>query len=581
MFKNPENQNNLRRLVRFLSRKNEPGYIFAYREGSALNMAIFNVLREQVHQLGIVFLNSNIDSPILNQIQEFIEKENSNALIIANLGALIGDKESGHTRLSEINFSREALHQLEIPIVFWISEDTFARLSNGAPDLFSQKRLPTVIFENEDVVNIAEEGPGDYNMSTKSTRGLQDQHTSTDRLLLLREQYTKALETVEDNEQLLVSSYIIPYLLELSKYDLKEEIYAIFEKHKAAFNFDSIDHLGNLGSTFGNIREFDRALWFYTAALDTFKADVVEPEKANLLFARADVFLKLGRIEDALEDFQHALSIYKELTVTFPENHLFQNFKGITYEQIGAIYIEMNQLNEAEDALEKSLKIDLNLNKTFPDNPQLKNGLAISYQRLGELNAKMGKLKTARDYLKKSIDIERSLLLTDPENKIRKHNLAVSLYHIGGLLHKLGDFDMAIQYLVESADVQETLIATYQNETFLKEGITSAYQLIGEILYQTGKKEESFKYLELGLRLSEELVTLEPQNIKFKNSYGTALSNLAQFYMHEKGYRTKARKLAEDAHEVFKELNEKHPQYSVFEQNLEMLEKIIGDIESD
>lgn len=142
---------NLNRLQRYLERQ-QAGYAFAcYPQRqliARINQQLIDLLAEKQIRASELFLNRKSESSFLSQMQA----AKADVLIVNNLGEFIEeidsfDEASNRSLLQEINFAREELFALGKPILFWTNQKTNSFISNQAADLYTQRSINTVFFD--------------------------------------------------------------------------------------------------------------------------------------------------------------------------------------------------------------------------------------------------------------------------------------------------------------------------------------------------------------------------------------------------------------------------------------------------
>ncbi len=190
----------LGRLSRFLLRKGEYGFGFAVAKHQGLRKFVNDELVKKGANNGkriqVIFTNPDADEPFITQLRNALVAEPApDALIIPNIEEWLPlkDNESTETALNflqELNFSREALQQLDIPLLFWISEATLSLIGNKAADLFSQRQISTVYFNDN-----PEQFKPDEALQNRFPQGLPDTGEAeqlTIKIALLKKQLEEA-----------------------------------------------------------------------------------------------------------------------------------------------------------------------------------------------------------------------------------------------------------------------------------------------------------------------------------------------------------------------------------------------------
>lgn len=412
MFTKQVNIKNIQFLINFLAREDENGYIFAYAEKTALIPTVNNNIKTHFNynneKIGVLHLDINSDVPIIKTIKDYLKTANYKALIIANLYSYIGTSKKGKDNLTEINFSRESFYQFNLPILFWISKDTFSLVSNYAADLYAQRRLSCINFIDEETSTNKIKPKEDVNLAIKDNN-----------IALLKKQFNTAIKNDIDKKSL-VTNFVLPYLKELSKHHLKNEVWEIYNNYKKYFT-DSKINFFDLATIFSNINEYKKALNYFSLG---FNKDT----KNNLFLfneylKRGNIYLSIGDLTNALEDFKLAEKLTEKQFNQDKKNVAFKNGLAISYEKLGETYAALGNLDKALDYYKEQTILFEELYQENKKNVAFKNGLAISYAKIGMLyKIKFKKPKLALPYLKKAQLIFKELHLAYPKYNEFKQN---------------------------------------------------------------------------------------------------------------------------------------------------------------
>ena len=127
------------------------GYVFALAEEKAIVHEVSEILLELVKRksskkLKVINLRVEDEFTLIGHLQKELQNVPSlDGLIITGFDALI--EKRGSDMLVEINFSRESLHDLKVPLLFWLSSNSINLVANWAVDLFTQRSMFTQSFE--------------------------------------------------------------------------------------------------------------------------------------------------------------------------------------------------------------------------------------------------------------------------------------------------------------------------------------------------------------------------------------------------------------------------------------------------
>ncbi|MFO0927124.1 MAG: serine/threonine-protein kinase [Gemmataceae bacterium] len=107
----------------------------------------------------------------------------------------------------------------------------------------------------------------------------------------------------------------------------------------------------------------------------------------------------LGELQLAQEDYDQALTIFKQLAVDFPTRPDFRQELAKSHNNRGELLRETGRLKEAEREHDQALAIFQQLAADFPTRPDFRQELAMSHHNRGVLLRDTGRLKEAeREY---------------------------------------------------------------------------------------------------------------------------------------------------------------------------------------
>ena len=108
---------------------------------------------------------------------------------------------------------------------------------------------------------------------------------------------------------------------------------------------------------------------------------------------------RLGELREAEQDYDQALSIYKQLAADFPSRPEFRQDLAKTHNNRGVLLSDTGRLKEAEKDFDQALSIHKQLAADFPTRPEFRQDLAGSHNNRGRLLRATGRLKEAeKDY---------------------------------------------------------------------------------------------------------------------------------------------------------------------------------------
>ncbi len=179
-------------------------------------------------------------------------------VIITNLNELIVF--AGDGVIKDINFEREMLLALNIPILIWLAEENISRFANQAPDLFLRRDRGVIHFPcAEGIAGI--DRLQDYYTKEYSESG--DYQSLKLKMELLEKQLREA-EQNGYNAQRIAEEIAIDLIDIYLAAHLNQEALELFEKYQDQLNLAESDkNIFIAGKLYSRTGEWDKALDFY------------------------------------------------------------------------------------------------------------------------------------------------------------------------------------------------------------------------------------------------------------------------------------------------------------------------------
>ncbi len=188
------------------------------------------------------------------------------------------------------------------------------------------------------------------------------------------------------------------------KHSQNEDITAL-EYFNASIQFCRLsDNFRVMGSSYSMMGTIFRVNGLYDRAIEYIINSKLNYEKAGFSEGKAWAAYLLGRIyadlklsKKALEYFQEALKIYKQMAIMDGN----QNGVAICYSQIGLLNLDAGNYNEAYEDIDFTLKAY--------SAAEDKYGLSNAYKNLGMIDYAVGKYKLAETHLNESFKIKKEV----------------------------------------------------------------------------------------------------------------------------------------------------------------------------
>ncbi len=511
---------NLNKLVRFFERT-DGGYAFASTRVQAhiqsINSKLCKILEEKAQKAAFVYFDNESSFTLLEQLKQK-KKEDVNGLVVNNIPELLFSFSNNNASVSndalmELNFSRENLYELRIPILFWLTDDFVSVFSNRAADLYSQRSISTVYFDNipdEDFSN--QELETSFQPKYRSSKSNQDADLKVE---LLKKQIRDA-EKGKYHLADIANRLVMPLAKIYSKLDLHSKSLNLINKYKDYINRKNLQILMTLAKIHKKANRFEEAISHYEEAITLAKLENNLKEEALCKFYIASIHMEKGQPEEALPYFIEYNELFKQLFDENPDNESVKTSLAISYSKLGDVYQELGKYKESLNFFEKECEL---FSQLYSDNPQsanVKNGLAISYSKIGSAYQNIGEYNKAIQYIELDLKLTKELNEADQLNRNVKNALAVSYERLGDIYQALGQHEKALHFFRLREQIAKELYEIEPENNLFVEGFAiSKYKLA--ITLKNLNNKESEKYFNEWENLLKALNQDFPDSSKYKS----------------------------------------------------------------
>jgi tetratricopeptide (TPR) repeat protein len=294
---------------------------------------------------------------------------------------------------------------------------------------------------------------------------------------------------------------------------------------------------------------------------------VYQSDVARTLNNLGVLLWNMGRFEEAKQSYEKAFEVREVLLKVNSENVMYQSDVAMTLNNFGNLLGKMGHFEEAKEKYKKSLEIYERILETDSENVTYQSHVGSALNNLGFLFYDMGHFEEAKEKYKKSLEIYERILETDPENVTYQSHVAMALNNFANLLRKMRhteedipDFEHlhlgsscgwgevegmrpAKQMYEKALKIYENLLETDPQNVKYQSDVGMAHNNLGVMLYNMQHFEEAKKSYEKALEIYENLLKTDPVNVQYQTDVGMALNNL--------GSLLKEMELIEDAKKIY------------------------------
>ena len=444
-----------------------------------------------------------------------------------------------------LQWTREGLRSLTMPIVLWLPDHLLPRIAKQSPDFWSW-RNGVFIFEPEPETSPDQSSPLDTATPAIGSRSLPPETRDTPLLFSiaqLEDSLARAITQWGAESQNLAPLYAQVGAAYKDRFqagecvDREQEVARSEALLKKAIDLQTeqpqplATSLNNLAELYRSMGRYEEALPLYQRSLSIREEQLGanHPDTATSLNNLAELYYYMGRYEEALPLFQRSLSIREEqLGANHPDTATSLN-------NLAALCYSMGRYEEALPLYQRSLSIrEEQLGANHPDT-------ANSLNNLAELYYYMGRYEEALPLYQRSLSIcEEQLGANHPDTATTLNNLA-------GLYDSMGRYEEALPLYQRSLSIREEQLGANHPDT-----ATSFNNLAG--LYRSmGRYEEALPLYQRSLSIWEEQLGANHPNT------ADSLFNLAVLY-HQTQRRTDALTTLQRAIKIYKQkLGNDHP----------------------
>ncbi|MBF0161900.1 MAG: tetratricopeptide repeat protein [Magnetococcales bacterium] len=258
---------------------------------------------------------------------------------------------------------------------------------------------------------------------------------------------------------------------------------------------------------------------------------------------------RLGRREEALQQAQEAVAIYRELAAARPE--AFRPDLAMSLNNLANFLSALGRREEALQQAQETVAIYRELAAARPE--AFRPDLAMSLNNLANFLSKLGRREEALQQAQEAVAIYRALAAARPE--AFRPDLAMSLNNLANRLSALGQREEALQQAQEAVAIYQELAAA-RPEAF-RPDLAASLNNLANCLSKLGRREEALQQAQEAVAIRRELAAARPE--AFRPNLATSLNNLANV-LSELGRREEALQQAQEAVAIYRELAAARPE---------------------
>ena len=318
--------------------------------------------------------------------------------------------------LVQLNFGREALSELGIPILFWLSTRTLQRISNEAIDLYNQRVGANLYFEQAAETTDTDNAARRY-VAQETVRSNDNISHLDARMKLLQQQLDEAEQ--QQRDPVVIANEIVFDLLDVYAKipGTTLLIQELIDRYNGFIDLEKPANVVIIGNAFEYVGEIGKALGLYEKALNSYR-DLAKTNPQEYLLDVAMTLHNLANLKKAQNDYagaeqgyREALGISRFLAKTNPQTYL--PYVATTLNNLAILHADKNDYAGAEQGYREALGISRFLAKT--NHQTYLPYVAGTLNNLASLQIAHNDYAGAEQGYREALGIRRDLAKTNPQ----------------------------------------------------------------------------------------------------------------------------------------------------------------------
>jgi tetratricopeptide (TPR) repeat protein len=316
--------------------------------------------------------------------------------------------------------------------------------------------------------------------------------------------------------------------------------------------------VGVIRSKLGELKEaeqdYDQALSIYKQlAADVPARPEFRQQRARSHNARGSLLQEKGRLEEAEKDYDQALSIQKQLTAEFPDRRELRQQLANSHNNRSLLLTQTGRLKEAEQGYDQAVSIQKQLAADFPAAPEFRGELANSYTNRGILLSATSRFEAAEQDYDRALNILKQLVNDFPTRPEFRQALASSHDFLGQLLKGSGRLQEVEQHYDQTLSIRKQLAADFPSLPELRRELAWSHGNRAILLFTTGRRREAEQDFDQSIAVLNQLAAEFPNRPEFRHELATSHCNRGPLHA-DTGRLHEAERDYDEARSIFKQL---------------------------
>jgi serine/threonine protein kinase/tetratricopeptide (TPR) repeat protein len=232
-----------------------------------------------------------------------------------------------------------------------------------------------------------------------------------------------------------------------------------------------------------------------------------------------------SRLPEAEQEYGQAVSLCEQLATDFPADPEFRDELARNHNNRGIVLSATGHPKEAERDYGQAVNLFKQLAADFPARPDFRQELANCHNSRGILLYEMGRPQEAGEDFGQALSIRKQLVTDMPSRPDFRQDLAMSCNNQGNLLRADGRMAEAEKYHEQALDIRKQLAADFPSRPELRKDLARGHYNRAEMLAGTARPKEAEKDYDQALGLFKQLTADFPSRPEFRQQQAQTLDS--------------------------------------------------------
>jgi tetratricopeptide (TPR) repeat protein/predicted Ser/Thr protein kinase len=251
-----------------------------------------------------------------------------------------------------------------------------------------------------------------------------------------------------------------------------------------------------IGNIYLTDQQYDQALEVFrkSHALKQAVADKHEMGPRDLSFSYnklGDVYVKLGRTQEAYDMYVQSLDIRKQIAERKPQDGEIQRAYTVGLNRVADVLLELGRNTEALERCEASLQRRMDWAASQPDNAQATMDLAVGHFKRAQVLARLDRVDDALPAFESARTILRRMADADPSNTTSCTGAAEVSGEMGRVLFEAGRLEAALPELTAYTQEMERCMPDDKMVAVMREQLAAGHLRRGQALVSLARAEHA------------------------------------------------------------------------------------------